>query len=121
MPDITKIIQSPDLGEHDPEGHMLDLEPWSVDIAHELAKQDGLKLNDDHFQVLFYLRDRYREKGRAASAREIVKELEEGFKAEGGRKCLYELFPMGPVAQGSRIAGVPAPPFAADPSFGSVE
>jgi tRNA 2-thiouridine synthesizing protein E len=45
--------------------------------------------------------------------------LNERFAKEGGSKFLYELFPGGPVARGSRLAGVPAPSDARDLSFGS--
>ncbi len=78
-------------------------------------------LTDEHWEIVIYLRERYREHGDAASAREILSELEEGFSGGHGRRRLYELFPGGPVSQASRIAGLPLPPYSSDPSFGSVE
>jgi tRNA 2-thiouridine synthesizing protein E len=50
--------------------------------------------------------------------REVMHILERDFVYTGGRSYLYEMFPKGPVSQGSRLAGVPVPPGASDPSFG---
>jgi len=54
----------------------------------------------------------------AQRARELVHILELDFVAEAWRRYVYELFPRGPISQGSRLAGVPPPPFPHDPSFG---
>jgi tRNA 2-thiouridine synthesizing protein E len=64
------------------------------------------------------LRGLYRKNGRAQSARQLGRALENDFHEEGGRRYLYQLFPRGPVSQGSRLAGVPAPPYSGDASFG---
>jgi tRNA 2-thiouridine synthesizing protein E len=49
-----------------------------------------------------------------------MRELDQEFAAEGGRRYLYDLFPRGPILQASRIAGLPLPPGTLDRSFGSV-
>lgn len=104
---------------HDPEGHLHDLQPWSREIAKQHAHDEGLdELSDAHWRVIYTLRGLYRKNGRAHSARELGSMLEKEFADEGGRRYLYELFPHGPVSQGSRLAGVPAPPYSGDPSFG---
>jgi tRNA 2-thiouridine synthesizing protein E len=103
----------------DPGGHMAGLEHWSPLTARQLARQEGIEeLSEAHWHVIYALRNLYRENGPSGSAREVVHILEQDFLAEGGRRYLYELFPKGPVSQGSRLAGVPAPPFSSDPSFG---
>ena len=71
-----------------------------------------------HWRVIYTLRGLYRISGRAESARQIIRVLEKDFLEEGGRRYLYLLFPKGPISQGSRLAGVPAPPYSSDPSFG---
>lgn len=115
MLDINKATTT----QNDPEGNMFGLEPWSPLIAQQLAKAEGIFLTDEHWEIVVYLRERYRDRGAASSAREVMQELEERF-SEHGRRGLYELFPGGPVSQASRIAGVPLPPYSSDPSFGSV-
>lgn len=117
MLDINKATASP----YDPEGNMFGLVHWSPLVAKLRAYSEGIFLFDEHWAIINYLRERYREHGDARSAREIMKELEEKFTDGQGRRSLYELFPGGPVSQASRIAGLPLPPYSSDPSFGSVE
>ena len=107
--------------QYDPEGNMFGLDPWSPLIAQQQAKAEGIFLTDEHWEIIIYMRERYRECGDAKSAREVLRELEEKFSDGHGRRNLYELFPGGPVSQASRIAGLPLPPYSSDPSFGSVQ
>ena len=116
MLDINKATTA----VNDPEGNMFGLAPWSPLFAQHQAEAEGLVLTDEHWEIVIYLRERYRERGPATSAREIQKELEQKFSDGHGRSSLYQLFPGGPVSQASRIAGLPLPPYSSDPSFGSV-
>lgn len=120
MLDINKSIRDPQRYEHDPEGHMAELEPWSPQYASREAALEGIELSEAHWEVIFYLRERYRQRGNEESAREVLRDLEERFGEARGRGHLYELFPHGPVSQASRIAGLPLPPHTEDRSFGSV-
>lgn len=121
MLDINKSINNARLLESDPEGNLFDLEHWSPLVAQILARKEDIVLGDEHWEVIIYLRERYRRCGMADSARHLLNELEEQFCGGRGRKELYILFPGGPVTQASRIAGLPLPPYSSDPSFGSVE
>lgn len=119
MLDINNFISNEELHRQDPEGNLYDLEHWSPLIASKLALEEGIEeLTEAHWHVIYVLRNLYRERGPATSARELIHILEQDFMVEGGRRYLYELFPKGPVSQGSRLAGVPAPPYSSDPSFG---
>ena len=120
MYDTDDLVTAADqLRPFDPAGPMHGLERWSPLIAAQRAREEGIEeLSEAHWYVLYALRNRYRESGPAASAREVIRAIEKEFAAEGGRRYLYELFPKGPVSQGCRLAGVPAPPFSSDPSFG---
>ncbi len=120
MLDINKSIRDPQRYEHDPEGHMTELEAWSPQHANREAALEGIELNEEHWEVLFYLRERYRQRGNEDSARDVLSDLEERFCETHGRGHLYELFPRGPVGQASRIAGLPLPPHTMDMSFGSM-
>lgn len=119
MLDINHIINEQALNHTDPEGNMYGLNHWSPITATKLAREEGIvELTEAHWHVIYALRNLYRENGSAASAREVMQILERDFAEGSGRRYLYELFPKGPVSQGSRLAGVPVPPNASDPSFG---
>lgn len=119
MLDINNAINNEALQRLDPEGNLYDLDHWSPLSVKEMAQAEGIdELTEAHWHVIYALRNMYRENGRATSARELMHILEQDFVDEGGRRFLYELFPKGPISQGSRLAGVPAPPYSSDPSFG---
>ena len=118
MLDINKALLE---ARHDPEGNMFDLEQWSPLVAQRQAQAEGLYLTEQHWEVIVYLRERYRARRNPRTAREVQKELDQKFSDGRGKRYLYELFPGGPVSQGSRLAGLPQPPYASDPSFGSVQ
>lgn len=121
MLDINKALNQLESQPHDPEGNLAGLPVWSRAIAKQQALSEGLvELSDMQWRVIYSLRGMYRKQGRAENARQVIKQLEHDFTEEGGRKFLYQAFPQGPVSQGSRLAGIPAPPYATDKSFGSV-
>jgi tRNA 2-thiouridine synthesizing protein E len=99
---------------------MSDLETWSPRKASAIAASLGRVLSEEHWEVIFALREHYRSFG-PTRARQLTLYLEDLISQGHGRKALYELFPGGPVLQGSMIAGLPRPAGAVDPSFGSVQ
>jgi tRNA 2-thiouridine synthesizing protein E len=119
--DIHKYIGDREGMERDFEGHLFELEPWSEEQAAALAKEQGIALSDAHWEVIHFLRERFIHEGQAKSGRHVSEALEKEFSGKGGKRYLYTLFPEGPVSQGSRIAGLPLPPYTQDPSFGSRE
>lgn len=100
-------------------GYLVELDEWSEDLAHSLAAEENIKLNNEHLEILSYLRKYYDKNGQGYNARTLLGALEFEFGKWEGRKHLYELFPKGPVSQGCKIAGIPLPPNCNDPSFGS--
>lgn len=120
MYDINKYIVDQRLDDRDPEGHWAELAHWSPLVANRLAKEDGLTLEEDHWEVIYCLRERFRKLGPDWTARQMTHELEKDFAAAGGRRFLYALFPGGPLAQGCKLAGLPLPQGTLNRSFGSV-
>lgn len=112
MLDINKAIADAREARYpDPEGHMYDLPPWTYATAQHQADAEGLgDLSDKQWRVIHALRREFRKNGRAASSRQLIRSLESTFATESGFRNLYQMFPQGPVTQGSRLAGVPAPP-----------
>jgi tRNA 2-thiouridine synthesizing protein E len=119
MLDINKAINNPRHYETDPEGNLSELGQWSPGQASRMAARESLFLSEEHWEVIYHLRERYRMRGNADNARDVLRDLETQFCDGQGRGHLYELFPSGPVSQASRFAGLPLPPHAHDVSFGS--
>ncbi len=121
MNDMTnKEKQEIVLGIHDDEA-LATFKAWNESQAEEVAGEMGIKLSDDHWKVIRFLRVHFENNGQLRHARELTEALDERFEEEGGSRWLYRLFPKGPVNQGCRIAGIPAPADATDRSFGSVQ
>jgi tRNA 2-thiouridine synthesizing protein E len=96
-------------------------EGWTRESAEKTARQEGLKVGEEHWEVVRALQEYFsKHEETAINARELHDALNEKFHAKGGIKYLYELFPGGPVAQGCRLAGLKAPAGSVDKSFGSV-
>jgi TusE/DsrC/DsvC family sulfur relay protein len=120
MLDINQTISNAHHADSDPEGYLFSLDHWSPQLARQLATRERLQLDaEEQWQVIYYLRERYRTHGNGDHARVILRELEQRFATNEGNSHLYQLFPRGPVSQGSRLAGLPEPPHAHDLSFGS--
>ena len=97
----------------------IDIAGWDREKGLEVAQGMGLEMTDAHWRVVEFLQRRYLERGDPESAREVARDLNRAFAEQGGDDWLRQLFPDGPVNQGSRIAGLPVPPYSTDPSFGS--
>lgn len=97
-------------------------EGWTPAAALEAARQEGLEIGEDHWEVLRALQEYYAKHAQTAAVnlRELHDALDEKFHYKGGLKHLYRLFPGGPVAQGCRLAGLAVPAGAIDKGFGSV-
>ncbi len=92
---------------------------WHLEDAKQHAAAMGIEMTDAHWDVIRALQH-YFARHEFPNRRELSDALEERFYQQGGRKYLYRLFPGGPVAQGTIIAGLAAPAGSVDKSFGSV-
>ena len=94
---------------------------WQPSVAEQVAKQQGLALNADHWDVINALQSYFSSHDKPQrNRREITDALEEKFHFKGGMKYLYTLLPKGPISQGCLLAGIENPAGNIDPSFGSV-
>lgn len=100
-------------------GFELSGQSWDRKKSTDLAQNEGIRLTDEHWAVILYLRSHYIEQGLPEYARTLAKTLKQQFSTQGGNKYLYRLFPGGPVTQGSRLANLRTPANVTDVSFGS--
>ncbi|GAB6279856.1 MAG TPA: sulfur relay protein DsrC [Bacteroidales bacterium] len=97
----TKVYVNKEVNVND-EGFLTDPSQWSVDIAREIAKEEGIPLTPKHLEVINYIRERVL-KGETISMRSINK------SGIVNVKELYELFPNTPLKLACKIAGVSKP------------
>jgi len=97
--------------QFDKEGFLLTLELWSEDIASEIAAQEGISLNKEHFDVIYLLRDFYQKHQVAPANRPLVKLVKTQLSEDKGNSIyLLTLFPESPAKIAAKIAGLPKPP-----------
>ncbi len=81
---------------------------WSEAFVQALAREEGLALTDEHWQVIRYLREYFHEHGVQAQVRVMIKHFAQRWgPARGNNHYLHDLFPIGgPQKQGNRLAGL---------------
>lgn len=95
--------------ETDSHGYLRHQSDWTEVLAIEIAKQEQIELNDDHWQVIHFVRDYYQQYKSSPAIRPLVKYLGEKWGAEKGNSLyLHKLFKE-PAKQASKIAGLPKP------------
>lgn len=96
--------------ETDEEGFLLDPNDWSPEVAAQIARELGLELTDDVWEVVQFVRDYYERCQSVPEARVLLKELGARHgKVRATRKYLYRLFPYGYGQQACKIAGMRKP------------
>ncbi len=94
--------------ETDADGYLLEAD-FSDEAVQVIAAAEGLELSDDHWKIVNFLRDKYREDGHTPNFRAMLKEVSEDVIPGCDSKALYDLFPIGPAKQGCKVAGLPQP------------
>ena len=96
--------------ETDEEGYLVNLGDWNEELAGELAKQEGIDMSENHWEVVNFLRKYYEEYQIAPAVRVLTKAIGKQLGPDKGNSAyLYELFPYGPAKQACKIAGLPKP------------
>lgn len=96
--------------ETDEEGYLVNLADWNTDVANRIAQLENLKMTDQHWGVVNFLREYYEEYRIAPAVRVLIKAIGKRLGPEkGNSEYLYELFPCGPGKQACKVAGLPKP------------
>jgi TusE/DsrC/DsvC family sulfur relay protein len=96
--------------EVDEDGFLLNPDAWDEDVAKYYATAEGLELTSEHWEIVNFLREYYRNYQMAPLVKVLIRELCKRLGSDKGSiKYLYELFPGGPAKQACRIAGLPRP------------
>ncbi|HEB81371.1 MAG TPA: TusE/DsrC/DsvC family sulfur relay protein [Gammaproteobacteria bacterium] len=100
--------------ETDIQGFLQHLNQWDEDFAMEQARKDGLRLYNDHWELIYYFRDYYTENQTNPTMHSLIRDL--GCKSKrfhdrkDYEKHIYSLFPCDPVHEICKLAGLPLPP-----------
>lgn len=96
--------------EVDEDGFLANLDDWNLDVANYFAQVEGIEMSDQHWEVVNFLRDYYKQYQIAPMIKILVKEIGKKLGPDkGNTKYLYELYPGGPAKQACKIAGLPKP------------
>jgi tRNA 2-thiouridine synthesizing protein E len=99
--------------ETDPQGYLCNLAQWSEEFAEEIAERDGIKLYNDHWELIWYFRDYYDENESAPTMHTMVKTLGKKnahhHEKKAYEKHVYGLFPKDPIHEICKLSGLPMP------------
>lgn len=82
---------------------------FSDDVPPVIAAAEKITLTDDHWTVIHFMRDKYKEDGHTPNFRNMCKDFDAEHPGTDWKKHLYTLFPMQPNRQAAKIAGLPKP------------
>jgi tRNA 2-thiouridine synthesizing protein E len=103
MPDINQF-------QIDKDGFLKNSNVWNEEFALQSANAESIKMSDDHWEVIYFLREYYSENKKSLAIRALVTALKKKFGPEKGNSLyLQSLFPESPAVQASKIAGLPKP------------
>jgi tRNA 2-thiouridine synthesizing protein E len=86
------------------DGFLTHPEEWSEDVARVYAVQEHIaELTDDHWKVIYYLREYYQRFRIAPMIRKLCKDTGLTLKE------IERLFPSGPAKGACKLAGLPKP------------
>jgi tRNA 2-thiouridine synthesizing protein E len=106
---MRRVVQVGDREiDTDTEGYLRNLDDWSANFAEVLAREEGLTLTPEHWEVIHFLRDYWHEHSVQAQVRAMIRHFTVKWGVERGcNHHLHEMFPVGgPQKQGNRLAGL---------------
>jgi tRNA 2-thiouridine synthesizing protein E len=96
--------------ELDKDGFLQNLSDWSLDVAHALSAEEGIKLSAEHLEILELLRGFYAEFQLSPATRPLIKYTALKLGAEKGNSMhLNRLFNGTPAKLAAKLAGLPKP------------
>lgn len=90
-------------------GYLVNTGDWDEGIAKEIAAAESIpELTERHWDLIHFLREEYFDNGgHQPNERAMVKAMSERWGAAIATKDLYDLYPMQPSKQATKIAGLP--------------
>jgi tRNA 2-thiouridine synthesizing protein E len=93
------------------QGFLVEMTDWNSDVAELLAAASGLALTAEHWEIIEFIQDYYRQYKHLPNARVFTKAIAKVLgEHKGNSRYLHKLFPDGPLKYACKIAGLPKPP-----------
>jgi tRNA 2-thiouridine synthesizing protein E len=94
----------------DKDGFLLDHLSWSEDAALQLALNENIELTEQHWELIYLIRQFYQEFDISPAMRPLTKYIKLHLSAEQASSIyLMQLFPQSPAKYLAKIAGLPRP------------
>ena len=88
-------------------GHLKTYSMWSLQLMEWFAQQEGVKLNQEHIEIITFIRGCFEKRRVHPVVRIVTAHMKEAFCVEKGTiKYFHTLFPKG-IHQAYKIAGLP--------------
>ncbi len=95
------------------QGFLHDIDDWNEDYAKAIAERDSLTLYNDHWELIYYFRECYRENQAAPTMHQIVRDLGRKnvrfHEQKAYERHIYALFNNDPIHELCKLAGLPMP------------
>ncbi|WMY95603.1 MAG: TusE/DsrC/DsvC family sulfur relay protein [Arsenophonus sp.] len=96
--------------ETDHHGYLKNSQEWKKSMVYLLAKHENIILTEKHWKIILFIRKFYLKFNTSPSMRMLTKAVSKQYGEAVGNSCyLYNLFPMGPAKQATKLAGLPKP------------
>lgn len=97
--------------ETDFEGYLFDPDAWSIQACKQMAEDEQLILDDEYWEIIFFMRKYYDEHKVAPDTRHTIMFMRDNFETtkKVAHNRLFRLFPFGYVKQACKIAGMKKP------------
>lgn len=93
------------------QGFLVNLTDWNENVARHLAEINHIRLSDEHWEIIRFIRDYYMTYKHLPNARVFTKAVFKQFgENKGNSRYLHQLFPDGPLKYACKLAGLPKPP-----------
>jgi len=92
-------------------GFLVNPNDWDEAVAEAIATQEEIKLTEQHWEIIKFIRHYYRRFNHLPNMRVFSKAIRQQLGEEkGSTRYLYRLFPDGPLKYACKIGGLPKPP-----------
>lgn len=92
----------------DYEGYLKNFHDWNKKIAYQISKKENILMNEDHWKIIYFLRNFYLVNKKLPKVRIIIESVTFKFNHKYENSIyLFTLYPKGVLVQASKIAGIP--------------